>query len=83
MSDIYKVVYGKVIGQAIKDIIGDSPQEKEDAIRYLHSDVFRDHCEIARYPVGLQDTLDEMLLLSGAEQKFVAKMVMEELSDDQ
>lgn len=81
MSDIYRVVYGKVIAQAIKDLVGESPQERDDAIRYLHSDMFRDHCEVAKYPVGLQDTLDEMLLLSGAEQKFVARMVMEELAD--
>jgi hypothetical protein len=79
MSDTYKMVYGKVIFQAIRDLIGTQPQEKADAIRYLQSPAFLSHCEIAGYPVGLQDALDEMLLLSQTEQQVVARMVMEEL----
>ncbi len=35
---------------------------------------------MAGFPDGLQDALDEMLLLSRTEQKVVAKMVMEELA---
>ena len=79
MSDIYKVVYSKVIKQAIKDLIGAAPTEKEDAIRYLHSDAFLDHCVIAEYLRGLQDALDEMMLMSKPERSVVAKMLMEEL----
>jgi hypothetical protein len=79
MSDTYKMVYGKVIFQAIRDLVGGQSQEKADAIKYLQSPVFLAHCEIAGYPVGLQDALDEMLLLSQTEQRVVARMVMEEL----
>lgn len=81
MSDIYKTVMSKVIHQAIKDLIAAGPQEKVDAIRYIHSDLFLEHCDIAHYPRGLQETLDEMLLMSKPEQKIVAKMVFEELAD--
>lgn len=81
MSDIYKTVMNKVIHQAIKDLIDAGPQEKIDAIKYIQSDVFLEHCDVAQFPRGLQDTLDEMLLMSKWEQKVVAKMVMEELAD--
>ena len=81
MSDIYKTVMSKVIHQAIKDLIGAGPQEKVDAIKYIQSDMFLEHCDIAQFPRGLQDTLDEMLLMSRSEQKVVAKMVIEELAD--
>ena len=30
MSDIYKTVYSKVIFQAIRDLVGSQPQEKQD-----------------------------------------------------
>tara|TARA_R100001510_G_C7632724_1_gene191328 strand:- start:1104 stop:1346 length:243 start_codon:yes stop_codon:yes gene_type:complete len=79
MSDTYKLVYGKVIFQAIRDLIGTRSQEKVDAIRYLQSPAFLNHCEIAGYPAGLQDALDEMLMLSWPEQQVVAQMVMDEL----
>jgi hypothetical protein len=81
MSDVYKTVYSKVIFQAIRDLVGSEPQERKDAIKYLQSPAFLVHCQTAGYPVGLQDALDEMLLLSATEQKVVAKMVMEELSE--
>ena len=81
MSDIYKTVMNKVIHQAIKDLIYAGAQEKVDAVKYIQSDLFLEHCDIASFPRGLQDTLDEMLLMSKAEQKVVAKMVMEELAD--
>jgi hypothetical protein len=80
MSGIYKTVYSKVIFQAIRDLVGSQPQEKEDAVKYLQSPAFLSHCEIAGFPSGLQDALDEMLLLSRTEQKVVARMVMEELT---
>lgn len=80
MSDIYKTVYSKVIFQAIRDLVGSQPQEKQDAVKYLQSPAFLAHCEIAGFPSGLQDALDEMLLLSRTEQKVVARMVMEELT---
>ena len=79
MSDTYKLVYGKVIFQAIRDLIGAQSQEKADAIKYLQSPAYIYHCEIAGYPAGLQDALDEMLLLSRPEQQVVARMVMDEL----
>jgi hypothetical protein len=81
MSDVYRTVYSKVIFQAIRDLVGSEPQERKDAIKYLQSPAFLVHCQTAGYPVGLQDALDEMLLLSATEQKVVAKMVMEELSE--
>ena len=37
MSGIYKTVYSKVIFQAIRDLVGPQPQEKEDAVKYLQS----------------------------------------------
>ena len=80
MSDIYKTVYSKVIFQAIRDLVGSQPQEKQDAVKYLQSPAFLAHCEVAGFPSGLQDALDEMLLLSRTEQKVVARMVMEELT---
>jgi len=80
VSDIYKTVYSKVIFQAIRDLVGAQPQEKEDAVKYLQSPAFLMHCDIAGFPCGLQDALDEMLLLSKTEQKVVAQMVMEELT---
>ena len=79
MSDTYKLVYGKVIFQAIRDLIGAKSQEKADAIKYLQSPAFLHHCDVAGYPDGLQDALDEMLLLSKPEQQIVAQMVMDEL----
>jgi len=60
-------------------LIGTRSQEKVDAIRYLQSPAFLNHCEIAGYPAGLQDALDEMLMLSWPEQQVVAQMVMDEL----
>ena len=81
MSGIYKTVYAKVISQAIKDLICDQPLERQAAIKYLQSPAFLKHCNIAGYPFGLQDALDEMLLLSITEQRVVARMLMEELAD--
>lgn len=81
MSGIYKTVYAKVISQAIKDLISDQPQLKADAVKYLQSPSFLKHCNIAGFPFGLQDALDEMLLLSKPEQRVVARMLMEELAD--
>ena len=80
MSSIYKTVYSKVIFQAIRDLVGSQPQEKQDAVKYLQSPAFLAHCDMAGFPSGLQDALDEMLLLSRTEQKVVARMVMEELT---
>jgi hypothetical protein len=80
VSDIYKTVMSRVIHQAIKDLVYSGPQEKSDAIKYVQSDLFLEHCAIARFPRGLQDALDEMMLMSRAEQKVVAKMVIEELA---
>tara|TARA_R100001198_G_C5109233_1_gene137608 strand:+ start:120 stop:371 length:252 start_codon:yes stop_codon:yes gene_type:complete len=80
VSNIYKTVYIKVIFQAIRDLVGARAQEKDDAIKYLQSPAFLAHCDVAGFPCGLQDALDEMLLLSKTEQKVVAKMVMEELA---
>lgn len=81
MSAIYKTVYAKVINQAIKDLISDQPQHKADAVKYLQSPAFLKHCNFVGYPFGLQDALDEMLLLSKPEQVVVARMLMEELAD--
>lgn len=81
VSDTYKLVFGSVIKRAIKDVVGVSPQDRADAIRYIHSDLFRQHCEIAGYPKGLQDTLDEMVQMSQAEQIFVAVEVLDALED--
>tara|TARA_Y100000385_G_C12887164_1_gene548334 strand:+ start:484 stop:678 length:195 start_codon:yes stop_codon:yes gene_type:complete len=61
-------------------LVGARAQEKDDAIKYLQSPAFLAHCDVAGFPCGLQDALDEMLLLSKTEQKVVAKMVMEELA---
>jgi len=80
VSGIYKTVYSKVIFQAIRDLVGTAPLEKEDAVKYLQSPAFLAHCGIAGFPDGLQDALDEMLLLSKTEQKVVGKMIMEELT---
>jgi hypothetical protein len=79
VSGIYKTVYAKVIGQAIKDLISNQPHLRDDAIKYLQSPAFLKHCSIAGYPFGLQDALDEMLLLSRTEQRVVAQMLMDEL----
>jgi len=81
VSGIYKTVYAKVISQAIKDLISDQSQIKADAIKYLQSPAFLKHCNIAGYPFGLQDALDEMLLLSKIEQRAVVRMLVEELAD--
>lgn len=80
MSNTYKIVYSKVIFQAIKDLVCNHQDDREAAIKYLKSPAFINHCYIAGFPVGLQDALDEMLLLSRTQQKVVARMVMEELS---
>jgi len=80
VSDTYKLVFSGVIKRAIKDTVGSSSQERADAIRYIHSDLFRQHCKIAGFPMGLQDTLDEMVQMSRAEQIFVAEEVLEALS---
>lgn len=80
MSNTYKIVYSKVIFQAIKDLVCNHHDDREAAIKYLKSPAFLNHCYIAGFPVGLQDALDEMLLLSRTQQKVVARMVMEELS---
>lgn len=80
MSNTYKIVYSKVIFQAIKDLVCNHHDDREAAIKYLKSPAFLNHCYIAGFPVGLQDALDEMLLLSRTQQKVVARMVMEELT---
>ena len=80
MSEIYKTVYTKVIQQAIKDLVCNHINDREAATKYLNSKVFISHCDIAGYPVGLRDTLNEMLLLSRPQQKVVVELVMEELA---
>ena len=80
MSDTYKIVYGKVIGQAIKDLVCNYQPDREAAVKYLKSEAFNDHCQIAGYPDGLRDALDEMLSLSRPQQKVVAQLVMEKLA---
>lgn len=81
VSDTYKFVFGSVIKRAIKDVVGCSAQDRADAIRYIQSDLFLQHCEVAGYPKGLQDTLDEMVQMSQAEQMFVAAEVLHALDD--
>ena len=80
MSDTYKIVYGKVIGQAIKDLVCNHQHDREAAVKYLKSEAFIDHCQMAGYPVELRDALDEMLSLSRPQQKVVAQLVMEKLA---
>ena len=80
MSDTYRIIYSKVIKQAIKDLVCNYPDDRAAAAKYLKSPVFASHCRTAGYPSGLRDALDEMLLLSLPEQKFVAQMVMDELA---
>ncbi len=80
MSDTYKIVYSKVILQAIKDLVCSQHSDREAAIKYLKSPAFLQHCRMAGFPAGLQDALDEMLLLSRTQQKIVAQLVMEELA---
>ncbi len=79
MSDTYKIIYSKVIIQAIKDMVCSHQNDREAAIKYLKSNAFLRHCEMAGFPAGLQDALDEMLLLSRAQQTVVVQMVMDEL----
>jgi len=80
VSDTYKIVYSKVIIQAIKDLVCNQQADRDAAVKYLKSPVFLKHCRMAGFPSGLQDALDEMLLLSRAQQKVVAQLVMEELA---
>jgi hypothetical protein len=80
VSDTYKIVYSKVINRAIRDLVGSQHQERDDALKYMKSQAFIEHCRIAGYPEALQDALDEMVLLSSVEQKIVAELVMEELN---
>jgi|TARA_R100000482_G_scaffold107873_1_gene50217 hypothetical protein len=80
VSDTYKIVYSKVIFQAIKDLVGSQQSDREAAIKYLKSPVFPKHCRVAGFPAELQDALDEMLLLSRTQQRIVAQLVMEELA---
>jgi hypothetical protein len=81
VSDTYRIIYSKVINQAIKDLVCNYADDRDAASKYLKSPVFLSHCHIAGYPSGLQDALDEMLLLSLPEQKVVAQMVMDELTE--
>jgi|TARA_R100001480_G_scaffold142781_1_gene140385 hypothetical protein len=80
VSDTYKIVYGKVIGQAIKDLVCNHQHDREAAVKYLKSEAFIDHCQMAGYPDELRDALDEMLSLSRPQQKVVAQLVMEKLA---
>ncbi len=79
MLDTYKIVYGKVIGQAIKDLVCNHQHDRDAAVKYLKSEAFIDHCQIAGYPDGLRDALDEMLSLSRPQQKVYAQLVMERM----
>ena len=81
MSETYRIIYSKVINQAIRDLVSSHAEDRGDAAKYLKSPAFTSHCHTAGYPSGLQDALDEMLLLSLPEQKVVAQMVMEELTE--
>lgn len=79
-SDTYRIVYSKVIFRAIKDLVSGQEDNRQDAIKYLKSEAFLQHCRVAGFPSELQDALDEMLLLSTTQQKFVAEMFLEELA---
>jgi len=79
-SDTYKIVYSKVIFRAIKDMVSGRAENRQDAIKYLKSEAFLQHCRVAGFPCELQDALDEMLLLSNTQQKLVAEMFLEELA---
>ena len=79
MSEIYKLVYTKVIGQAIKDLVCNHDSDRKAAVKYLKSNAFMNHCDMAGYPAELRDTLNEMLFLSRPQQRLVAELVMEEL----
>ena len=81
MSDTYRIIYSKVINQAIKDLVCNYADDRDAAAKYLKSPAFTSHCHTAGYPSGLRDALDEMLLLSLPEQKVVAQMVMDELTE--
>ena len=59
MSDTYKIVYSKVINRAIRDLVGSQHQERDDALKYMKSKSFLEHCRIAGYPEALQHALDE------------------------
>jgi len=81
VSDTFSLVYGKVIRQAIKDLVCNHDKDRESAIKYLKSQAFSEHCQTAGYPSGLRNTLEELLLLSATQQRVVVEMVMERLSD--
>jgi len=71
-----------VIQQAIKDLVCNHINDREAATKYLNSKVFISHCDIAGYPAGLRDTLNEILSLSRPQQKAVMPLVMERLAQE-
>lgn len=79
-SDTYRIVYSKVIFRAIKDLVSGQSDNRQNAIKYLKSEAFLQHCRVAGFPCELQNALDEMLLLSNTQQKLVAEMFLEELT---
>ena len=75
------VIARQVIRQAITDLCGDDPFERESASEYVFSKTFRLDCTDAGYPEVLFDTLKELMILSGIERKFLRRKILGMLSD--
>jgi hypothetical protein len=59
-----------VIRRAIKDLAGSDLVDYKSAAAYVDGAIFSVDCENAGYPLGLRDSLKEMVLLSEAERIF-------------
>lgn len=76
MSDLWRNIARKIIGQALKDLSDRSKPDYDTALAYVRSEKFTEHCSEAGYPAELRDAIDEMVQLSDIEKRYVLKEIL-------
>ena len=72
-----------IIHQAIKDIAAGDEKEFISAKIYIDSAMFIDDCRTSGYPLELLDTLQELMLVSTTERKFLLHRILALLTEYQ
>jgi hypothetical protein len=77
VNKLEKKLTREVIRRSIRDLGGVDASHCATARIYILGDMFLKDCEISGYPPELVDTLKEMVVLSGAERRYLSREILE------
>lgn len=74
-----KLVFRKIVLQAIRDLCWADRKVAQDAARYVNSEVIDSHIAAAGYPVELKQALIDVIGLSPIQTKVACNAIISEL----